>query len=174
MPYRPYNMVVQDTQGRALSGATVWFCTQPAVIANPPSPLATIYSDTAGDVMVNPVTSNNYGQVIAYLDTTLLYTVVTYHPLTGLLAYKDQWVGGPNNATFSLTGEQPSGAINGSNVTFTLATTPNPPGALLLIVNGLLMTQGLGYTLSGNIITLATAPQIGDSIYAYVPTTVTN
>src|SRR5678809_767545 len=38
--------------------------------------------------------------------------------------------------------ETPSGTVNGSNVTFTLAHTPNPSASLQLFVNGQLMTPG--------------------------------
>jgi len=65
--------------------------------------------------------------------------------------------------------ETPAGTINGSNVTFTLAHTPNPPGSLLLIsCNGSLApivqlffqsTDPIqGYSLSGATITFVTAP----------------
>ena len=47
-------------------------------------------------------------------------------------------------------GEIPSGAINGSNTIFTLAFAPSPVGSLDLYLNGLLMKQGVDYTLSGN------------------------
>jgi hypothetical protein len=54
--------------------------------------------------------------------------------------------------------ETPGGAINGSNVTFTLANTPQ--GGISLYYNGALMRPGAGndYTLSGTTITMAFAP----------------
>ncbi len=56
--------------------------------------------------------------------------------------------------------EVPSGAINGSNVTFTLANTPLS-GTLQLFLNGLLLDEGASndYTLSGNTITMNYAPE---------------
>jgi hypothetical protein len=71
-------------------------------------------------------------------------------------------------------GETPSGTINGVNATFTLAFSPAPPSALLLYLNGLYMTSGVDYTLSGSTITFLTAsiPQIGDVLtasYRYSP-----
>jgi len=60
--------------------------------------------------------------------------------------------------------ETPSGTINGTNASFTLAHTPNPPAGLLLFKNGrLMMPAGVDYTLAGNTITYATAsiPQAG-------------
>ena len=69
-------------------------------------------------------------------------------------------------------GEVPSGAIDGTNVTFTLANPPDPGAALALELNGLDIVQGTDYTLSGNTITMAYAPQPqsgarpSDSLYA--------
>lgn len=65
-------------------------------------------------------------------------------------------------------GEIPSGSINGSNTSFTLANAPSPAASLSLYLNGLLMTQGTDYTLSGNTIAFLTAstPQSGDLLIA--------
>ena len=52
--------------------------------------------------------------------------------------------------------ETPSGAINGSNVTFTLVHTV--PFNLQLFLNGLLLQLSINYTVSGNTITFSTAP----------------
>lgn len=59
--------------------------------------------------------------------------------------------------------EVPSGTIDGTNATFTLAHTP-VAGTLLLFVNGLLMNEGGDYTLSTNTITFAAGakPEAGD------------
>lgn len=165
MAWLPYNVSVADTQGRALSGATVWLCSQPATVANPPSPLATIAINTSGTTGPNPITTNGYGQAVAYLDSGTLYTVVVFHELTGLLAYYDQWVGGPSTSTFTYTLQ----TFSGTGTSFTLNSTPNPTGALLLIRNGLVLLEGLGYTLAGTAITLATALQAGDSLFALIP-----
>lgn len=65
-------------------------------------------------------------------------------------------------------GETPGGAMDGSNANFTLANTPNPASSLALFRNGLLLAQGLDYTLSGNAISFQTAdiPQPGDIVQA--------
>jgi hypothetical protein len=65
--------------------------------------------------------------------------------------------------------ETPSGTVNGSNVTFTLAHTPNPSASLQLFVNGQLMTPGAteDFTLSTATITFATAPDTGSNIRAW-------
>jgi hypothetical protein len=59
--------------------------------------------------------------------------------------------------------ETPSGTINGSNVTFTLAHSPSPVGSLALFKNGQkLEPGGADYTLSGATITMVAAPKTGD------------
>lgn len=63
--------------------------------------------------------------------------------------------------------EIPSGTINGSNVTFGLAHTPNPAGSLQLFRNGLLQIAGTEYTLATATITFATAPLTGDTLVAW-------
>ena len=49
--------------------------------------------------------------------------------------------------------ETPSGTVNGVNDTFTLTHTPVFNSMHMLHVNGLLLSQGVHYTLSGNTIT---------------------
>jgi hypothetical protein len=64
--------------------------------------------------------------------------------------------------------EVPTGSINGSNVTFTLAAAPLS-ARLLLFRSGLCMKPGAGhdYTLSGATITFATAPETGENLLAF-------
>lgn len=61
--------------------------------------------------------------------------------------------------------ETPSGSINGSNVTFTLANTP-VAGSEEVFLNGLLLASGAGndYTVSGAVITALTPPLTGERI----------
>jgi hypothetical protein len=63
--------------------------------------------------------------------------------------------------------ETPSGSVNGSNTTFTLANTPTT-GTLQVYLNGLRQKSGAGndYTLSTNVISFTTAPIAGDVIIA--------
>jgi hypothetical protein len=60
--------------------------------------------------------------------------------------------------------EMPSGAINGVNAAFTLSQTPSPTASLAVYLNGLLLTNGVDYTLSGAVITFITGlpPQSSD------------
>lgn len=64
-----------------------------------------------------------------------------------------------------ITREAPSGAVNGSNTTFTLANTP-VSGSEQVFLNGILQEPGSGndYTISGTTITYLTAPATGDRI----------
>jgi hypothetical protein len=61
--------------------------------------------------------------------------------------------------------ETPSGSVNGSNVTFTLANTP-VSGSEHVYVQGILMDVGASndYTISGATITMLTAPLTGEKI----------
>jgi hypothetical protein len=65
-------------------------------------------------------------------------------------------------------GEVPAGIVNGSNTVFSLSFAPSPAASLDLFRNGLLMKQGVDYTLSGHTITffLASTPQAGDLLLA--------
>jgi hypothetical protein len=84
---------------------------------------------------------------------TLGSTAVTYvQDLAGTLS--------PGNF---VTEETPSGTINGSNTTFTLANTPTS-GTVKLYLNGVRQKSGAGndYTISTNTITMTTAPVSGD------------
>lgn len=61
--------------------------------------------------------------------------------------------------------ETPSGSVNGSNTTFTLANTP-VAGSEEVYLNGILQEPGAGndYTISGATITYLTAPVTGDKL----------
>jgi len=64
--------------------------------------------------------------------------------------------------------ETPSGAINGTNVTFTLANTPNPAASLILQLNGSIQTSGgVDFTLSAATITFELAPLTNSILRAW-------
>ena len=67
-----------------------------------------------------------------------------------------------------IDGEVPQGTVNGSNSAFTLANVPNPTTSLSLFRNGLLLQQGVDYTVVNNAVTFqsAAAPQINDVLLA--------
>lgn len=64
-----------------------------------------------------------------------------------------------------VTGEVPSGTVDGVNDTFTLAHTPTA-GTLKLFVGGVRLKETDDYTLSTNTITFITPPQSGSNILA--------
>ena len=80
-------------------------------------------------------------------------------------------------ATLDLTGgsgspvtyfaETPSGTINSSNVTFTLANSPTSNECVIVILDGLTQYNGIDYTVSGSTITFVSAPATGSSIFTY-------
>lgn len=82
--------------------------------------------------------------------------VTVYPPVWRLIGFLN--VAAP--ALFA-DGETPAGAINGVNVTFTLAFSPSPALSLELFENGLVQKQGGDYTLAGNTITFTNAPPNG-------------
>jgi hypothetical protein len=64
----------------------------------------------------------------------------------------------PGGGSTFVDDETPSGTLNGSNVTFTLAHAPSPAGSLRLYQNGTLAYRGTDYTLSSLTITFTDAP----------------
>jgi hypothetical protein len=63
--------------------------------------------------------------------------------------------------------ETPSGLVNGSNITYTLASTPIANQSVMVFLNGVAQYNGIDYTVSGTTITFGTAPANGSSIFAY-------
>jgi len=183
MPIARDDRWVADALGRALAGAQVYWCTQPAsTSANPPSPLATIYTDITGDTPeAQPVLTDGFGHAWAYLSDSMLYTVVIWHPLFGStpIVIPDQAVGGVSGSSTSFFAGTPTGTINGTNTVFTIVNGWTPltvlPAQITVWLNFPLI-QGLGYTLAivgGQLqVTFATAPQPAsggspaDAIYA--------
>jgi len=66
------------------------------------------------------------------------------------------------NANF-VDKETPTGLVNGSNTTYTLANTP-VAGSEHVHVNGLLVDAGDDYTIAGAVITMSVAPATGEKI----------
>jgi hypothetical protein len=66
-------------------------------------------------------------------------------------------------------GETPMGIVNGVNTTFTLSASPAPAASLTLFRNGMLLKQGVDYTVLGNSVVLASgnALAIGERLQAW-------
>jgi hypothetical protein len=172
---------VADALGRALSGAQVYWCTQPASTAtNPPSPLAIIYTDTTGATPeTQPVVTDGFGHAWAYLDDSVLYTVVIWHPLFGPnpIVLPDQAIGGGGGggSTHTPFSGFPIGTNNGVNTVFTLSNGPQPsppplgvPPVSVVVWNNFPLIAGLGYSIAPGTWTVvfASAPGVTDNIFA--------
>jgi hypothetical protein len=99
-----------DAMGNALSGASVYVCSQPATTTSiPPSPLAQLYSDPNGAFPITqPVLTDGYGHA-AYYVTPGTYTVVYYSPQILETILPDQTIGS-GNVAFPIT--IPEGGTN--------------------------------------------------------------
>ena len=90
-------------------------------------------------------------------------------PLTGtdeLTAAEETLIANLQAGTFA--NETPSGAVNGSNTTFTLAATPSPAGSLNFYINGQMQSaSGEDYTLTNNSISVNISPEAGDVLRAF-------
>ncbi len=62
--------------------------------------------------------------------------------------------------------ETPSGAVNGSNTTFTFLFAPSPIDSLILFRNGVLQKHGTDFAIAGNVVTFfaGSIPQTGDQV----------
>lgn len=78
--------------------------------------------------------------------------------------------GGGGGGSTTPYAETPSGTINSSNVTFTLANTPADSNGVVVILDGTVQYNGIDYSVSGATITFTTAPVTGSSIFAYYNT----
>jgi len=65
------------------------------------------------------------------------------------------------DGSFFVEGETPTGAINGSNKSFTLDFTPAPASSLEVVLNTATKTLTTDYSLSGDTLTLVVAPRTG-------------
>jgi hypothetical protein len=159
---------VQDPMGNGVSGVFVYVCSQPAnTTTNPPSPLVALFSDSAGQNPIkNPQQTDAYGHCFYHVEAGT-YTIVYYSPqIAGLqVVLTDQIITSP---PFTWENDSSSngtitGTINGINSTFTLSGIPAPPTSLILTVNGI---QQLGFSITGNTVTLAVPPRVGNIIAA--------
>lgn len=62
--------------------------------------------------------------------------------------------------------EAPTGLVNGSNTSFSLSSTPVANASVIIVLDGLIQTNGTDYTVSGTTVTFTTAPASGSEIVA--------
>lgn len=106
-------------------------------------------------------TFNSVTQGLNLLISNLTTTVNGLSNTVGNLA-------GTTNALF-VDAEAPAGTMDGSNTAFTLANVPALPSDVYLYRNGLLLANGVDYTMNGKAITFANGavPQPADELLAY-------
>lgn len=94
---------VTDAMGNAISGASVYVCSQPATTSSiPPSPLVQLYADSAGVTPITqPVMTDGYGHAFFYV-TPGTYTIVYYSPQILEQVLPDQTIGA-GNVAFPIT-----------------------------------------------------------------------
>jgi hypothetical protein len=145
-----------QTPAGTINGTNVSFS-----LANPPAPSSSLSLYRNGLALAQGIDYTLAGSAITFTSASL--------PQTGDIVMAYYRIAGTGAATNFTDGETPAGTINGTNVSFTLASAPNPPASLRLVRNGLLVAPGVEYTLSGSSITFTTArtPQTGDSLAAY-------
>lgn len=96
--------------------------------------------------------TNNVGSVsgtVSGLSTSLTNLTNT---VNGLTATVNTLTTSGSSAVF-VDSQSPSGAIDGNNTVFNLASSPSPVSSLALYRNGLLQASGVDYTLSGAVVT---------------------
>jgi hypothetical protein len=129
-------------------------------LANTPAPAASLSLFRNGLVLAQGIDYTLNGSALTFSGTTV--------PQTGDILQAFYRMAGTGSATNFTDGESPGGAINGTNVTFALASAPNPAASLRLFRNGLLLNPVTDYTLSGSAITIISTPLLaGDSLAAY-------
>lgn len=74
---------------------------------------------------------------------------------------------GGGGSSLTAVKEIPSGAVDGSNTTFTISQIPASESRFLLFQNGLLLTVTTDYTRVGATITMTTAPAIGQELLCW-------
>jgi len=120
-----------------------------------------------GDLVVSGALDAKQGIGTLKTATTVLHISASTAPSSGSVlvakssteaAWQQAWI----------FNETPTGALNGSNKTFSLAAAPINGTDLMLYLNGLYMASGsaLDYTLTGTIVNFAEAPLSGDVIRA--------
>lgn len=131
----------------------------------------TLFAHAVGVTTVSVTSANGFGGSVTNASTTPGISITT--SVTGLLKGNGTAVSAATAGTDYMApsdfvvGEIPSGSINSSNTTFTLANTPIA-GTVMLYLNGQRMQFGAGNdaTISGGTITMLFAPATGDKMIA--------
>ena len=145
--------VDSEVPGGALNGSNSVF-----TLANTPNPPSSVALYRNGLLL-----KQNLDYTIAANSVTFLAGAT---PQTGDMLLASYRVAVSLPGVGFVDAETPAGAVNGLNVVFNLAQTPAPASSLLVYRNGIRLTSGADYTISGNGITFLTGaiPQTGDTL----------
>ena len=148
--------VDSEVPAGALNGTNTSF-----TLANAPSP-ATSFSLYRNGLLQSPgVDYTLNGMALTFLSPST--------PLPGDIIQASYRMPGSGTSSTFVDAATLTGTINGTNLTFILASAPNPVASLKLFKNGLLLAQPGDYSVSGTTITFAstaTTPQVGDTLSA--------
>jgi len=141
----------------------------PGQVAAALDQLAARGSGSGSVTSVSVVGANGFAGTVATSTTTPAITLST--TVTGLLKGNGTSIsaavaGTDYVAPFTYTQEVPSGSINNSNVTFTLAHTPQSNAGVVLFGDNGPLVQGTDYIIASATITMAVAPNFGQTLYA--------
>lgn len=107
---------------------------------------------------------------MAFLRSTPAVANFRMSPATGdeLTAQQELIVQAIDAGTYFRENEEPTGAVNDVNVTFTLAAAPSPAGSLQLYIDGIMKTGGgKDYSLSSATVTMQFPPATGSIIRCF-------
>lgn len=107
------------------------------------------------------------GNVSANIPTATIATLGLVRPDNATIVIASGVLSAVSTAANFADDETPSGLVNTSNVTFTLAHTPNPSASLLFFINGIQQIVGTDFTLSTATITMSSAPSTGAILRAF-------
>lgn len=124
-------------------------------------PLSSIQNPSIGSECSNPGFGDARGNVIGFASPGNFwcqYSGATLQTYTQPCATPGSGGGGGSTTIYQ---EVPSGAVDGSNVTFTLSHTPGSTADVSCFENGLQQVQGPDYGVSGTSLIWVAAPLVG-------------
>jgi hypothetical protein len=174
-----YSDYIINSQGRPVVNCNIAVLSQSGignvgnVSTQPGTPLAAIFVDEIGsDALPNPMFISNG---ISPLGNFQFYSLPGFYTLqfyggilNGQLVQYDVPIaiagisGGGVYGNTAVTGN-----ANGVNTIFSLTDTPGTPAAVILTAGGIVLDQGVDYTLSGINITTTTPPADTANLQAY-------
>jgi len=113
-----------------------------------------------------PIGNGGTGQVTANAALNALLPSQATHSSQALVTDGSNTSWTPLATAFTYFQETPSGTVNNSNVTFTLAHAPVSNAALKVYRDGQILVQGSDYTVVTTTITMASAPNFAQTLYA--------